>query len=179
MEDNLLTLAECARLAGVNASTISRQVKRGVMSIITTPRGKNLVELSEFLRVYPDAKIATDQDDRGRQQVETHTSATNAALERKLELQEMQIQGLREQLDAKEAQIQFLLKQLKKAEDHAENYAQAAAWARTALEEANHSRKALEERLLALPVGGKSSVSRNQVRDKAGRFCKAEQLTLE
>ncbi len=53
-----LSFTEAARLAGVDASTLHRKVKRGELSAVTQANGRRVIDLAELLRLYPD--LATD-----------------------------------------------------------------------------------------------------------------------
>lgn len=57
----LLTIAEAARRAGVDVSTIHRQIKKGVLSASKGPDGKRGIDTSELARVYPDTAHAMAQ----------------------------------------------------------------------------------------------------------------------
>ncbi len=51
----ILSVAHAARLAQVDRATIRRKIKAGVLSTSSRPEGGKGIELSELLRVYPDA----------------------------------------------------------------------------------------------------------------------------
>lgn len=51
----VLSFTAAARLAGVDRQTIRRAVQSGKLSATSTPDGKKGIELSELLRVWPDA----------------------------------------------------------------------------------------------------------------------------
>jgi hypothetical protein len=57
----LLTIAEAARRAGVDVSTLHRQIKKGVLSASKGPDGKRGIDPSELVRVYPDTAHAMAQ----------------------------------------------------------------------------------------------------------------------
>lgn len=57
----LLTIAEAARRAGVDVSTLHRQIKKGVLSASKGPDGKRGIDTSELARVYPDTARAMAQ----------------------------------------------------------------------------------------------------------------------
>lgn len=54
----LLTIAEAARRAGADVSTLHRQIKKGVLSASKGPDGKRGIEPSELVRVYPETARA-------------------------------------------------------------------------------------------------------------------------
>lgn len=54
----LLTIAEAARRANVDASTIHRQIKKGVLSAARRPDGRRGIDPAELARVYPESARA-------------------------------------------------------------------------------------------------------------------------
>lgn len=54
----LLTIAEAARRAGVDPSTIHRQIKKGVLSASRGPDGRRGIDPAELARVYPESARA-------------------------------------------------------------------------------------------------------------------------
>ena len=51
----ILSVAQAARLAQVDRATIRRKISAGILSTSTRPEGGKGIELSELLRVYPNA----------------------------------------------------------------------------------------------------------------------------
>jgi hypothetical protein len=48
-------MAEAARRAGVERSTLYRKAKKGLIALKAGPGGTNRIEIEELLRVYPEA----------------------------------------------------------------------------------------------------------------------------
>ncbi len=101
----ILSVAQAARLAQVDRATIRRKISAGILSASITPEGGKGIELSELLRVYPDAAAqvapmsAHEQDDASAQ------GAPMAALERENEL-------LRQELTAAKERERWLQNQI-------------------------------------------------------------------
>ena len=107
-----LSISDAARRAGVERSTIYRRAQRGEISLEKGPGGKPRVDLSELLRVYPDAdqspQPATVVHARSGQRMR-HASESKA-LEREVEL-------LRQQVTMLQADKEDLRRRLDRAEE--------------------------------------------------------------
>ena len=60
---NTLSITEAAKLAGVSRNTMYSKIKKGILSKSKDSKGRVYIELSELLRVYPDAKKEQDKED--------------------------------------------------------------------------------------------------------------------
>lgn len=117
-----LSISEAARRAGVQRSTLYRQAKAGKLSIEITSAGEKVIDLSELLRIYPDAATAATvvRDGAARQSATADATASEAGLDaadrRELALLRERIaelvadkEDLRRRLDAAEAERRTLL----------------------------------------------------------------------
>ncbi len=101
----ILSVAQAARLAQVDRATIRRKVSAGILSTNISPEGGKGIELSELLRVYPEAAAqvapmsAHERDDASTQE------SSMAALERENEL-------LRQELTAAKEREKWLQNQI-------------------------------------------------------------------
>ncbi len=57
---NKLSITEAANLAGVSRNTMYSKIKKGILSKSKDSNGKAYIELSELLRIYPDASNKED-----------------------------------------------------------------------------------------------------------------------
>jgi len=57
---NKLSITEAANLAGVSRNTMYSKIKKGILSKSKDSKGRAYIELSELLRVYPDASNKED-----------------------------------------------------------------------------------------------------------------------
>lgn len=94
-----LSFAEAARLAGVDAATISRKVRRGEISVTRLPNGRRVIDLAELLRVYPDASAGPDMQASASGQA---TDATVELLRRELESAREEKRRLLDMLEAEQ-----------------------------------------------------------------------------
>lgn len=54
----LFTVADAAKRAGVERTTLYRKLKKGELSAQSDASGNKFIEASELLRVYPDADVS-------------------------------------------------------------------------------------------------------------------------
>lgn len=145
----LLKFADAARLAKVDPATISRSVKTGVISVTLDEKGKRRIDFSELCRVYPHVKTS-----------DLKSNATEStALQHENDLLKIQISSLKSLIENKDEYTNALKERIQMLQDHLD-------WLKGQLEQANSSRKSLEEKLIALPFSGSSLPSR----DSKGRF---------
>jgi hypothetical protein len=102
----LLTIAEAARRAKVDASTIHRQIKKGVLSAARAPDGRRGIDPAELARVYPESArtMAEATADSGQahesarvEQLQTTVSQLQARVD-ELERDKRWLQGQMERL---------------------------------------------------------------------------------
>jgi hypothetical protein len=107
-----LTISDAARRASVERSTLYRRAQRGEISFEKGPDGKPRIDLSELLRVYPDADPsphpATVAQTRSGQR--TQQASESRGLEREIEL-------LRQQVAMLQADKEDLRRRLDRAEE--------------------------------------------------------------
>lgn len=151
----LLKFADAARLANVDPATISRSVKSGVISVTLDERGKRRIDFSELCRVYPHVKTSDLKSNA--------TESRDAAMQHENDLLKIQISSLKSLIENKDEYTNALKERIQMLQDHLD-------WLKVQLEQANSSRKSLEEKLIALPFSGSSLPSR----DSKGRFIREQ-----
>lgn len=103
----LLTIAEAARRAGVDPSTIHRQIKKGFISASKGPDGKRGIDPAELARVYPESAqaIAGARADNGNMQ----ESATVTELQARVEQLQAMVSELERDKRWLQGQVERLL----------------------------------------------------------------------
>ncbi len=99
---NRLSITESAKLAGVSRNTMYSKIKKGVLSKSKDSKGKTYIELSELLRVYPDAKREQDV----KQDVQSEQSITSDQLQELVKLRE-QVALFEQKEDMLNERVQF------------------------------------------------------------------------
>ena len=113
-----ITITEAARRAGVQRSTLYRKARTGGLSVIKGADGKNRIEMSELLRVYPDAEQGAAPPVNGAQHrskqhlQQAENVAENASLRRELSLLREQVHDLRGERDRLLGVIEVQTKQI-------------------------------------------------------------------
>jgi len=102
-----ITITDASRRAGVQRSTLYRKAKAGEISVTKSSDGKNRIEMSELLRVYPDA-------------AQGNAPPVNGAQQRSK--QQMQQGGNGAENNALRREITLLHEQLHKAEEREGRY---------------------------------------------------------
>ncbi|MCE2706837.1 MAG: helix-turn-helix domain-containing protein [Proteobacteria bacterium] len=113
---NKITITEAARLAGISRQHLYRGfINTGKLSI-TKDNDKSVVEISELLRVFPDAKVVTDNGDTTQHEEtikDTSATSNNNELVTVLKLQLAEAQEremwLKKQIDELRQQQNHLL----------------------------------------------------------------------
>lgn len=83
-----LNMTQAAKLAGISRNTLHTKIKKGIISKSKDSKGKPYIELSELLRIYPDASLDHDtQDSNGS--VQTGRTITQAEYEELVKLRVM------------------------------------------------------------------------------------------
>ena len=105
----ILSIAECARRAGVDPSTIRRKLDRGLLSVSTRTDGTKGIELSELARLYPQA-VTKASSGVPEQMPEQATAAHLGALQRDVELLRLrqEVDLLKQQLNQTQADKAWL-----------------------------------------------------------------------
>src|SRR5512135_244874 len=92
----ILSVAQIARLAQVDRATIRRKVSAGIISTNTSHDGGKGIELSELLRVYPDAAAQVSPMGAHEQNDASAQGSPMAALERENELLRQELAAAKE-----------------------------------------------------------------------------------
>lgn len=108
-----ITIKEAARLAGVSRQTIYNKIDKGELSRNNDKR----IDLSEFLRVYPDAKIDTPTEDN--KNVQKQKSVKNEVSNRVLvdtnknieSVKDIEIKYLKQQLEIMSREVDNVSKE--------------------------------------------------------------------
>src|SRR5512143_1085699 len=92
----ILSVAQAARLAQVDRATIRRKISAGILSASTSPEGGKSIELSELLRVYPNAATQVAPMSAHEQYDASAQGLPSAALERENELLRQELAAAKE-----------------------------------------------------------------------------------
>lgn len=103
----LISFTEAASRAGVNVSTIHRQVKKGVLAAVRDERGRRRIDVSELARVYPQSAEIVAQS--GAESGTAQESATVVALRAQMELLQRQVEDMQRREQWYQEQMQRLL----------------------------------------------------------------------
>lgn len=93
-------VAEAARRAGVERTTLYRKLQKGELSVTTDGAGGKLIDAAELLRLYPDADVLTPIDELINSPEQQHASEADApVLRQELALRERRVAELERQLE--------------------------------------------------------------------------------
>lgn len=95
-------VAEAAKRAGVERTTLYRKLQKGEISATQDSAGTKLIDASELLRVYPDADVLTPLPDVTPPHEATEATlavALEPVLQQELQLREQRIKDLERQLE--------------------------------------------------------------------------------
>ena len=114
----LFPVADAARRAGVERTTLYRKLKKGQISGQSDASGNKYIEASELLRVYPDADVSEsfatmDQQlqERGIQQRATVND--NRLLQREIEVRDEKIRALEQERERERRDAQTTIDDLR------------------------------------------------------------------
>lgn len=98
-----IPVATAAKMAGVQRSTLYRKRDKGGISFDKDENGNNIIDASELLRVYPNAKVESDKTQHVQQSQKQHM--LHDATDNKNKLLQQELVFLREKLADKEKQL--------------------------------------------------------------------------
>lgn len=118
----IFPVAEAAKRAGVERTTLYRKLKKGEISAHSDPSGNKLVEASELLRLYPDADLSEDFATENQQLRESGiqqlaTDNENRLLQREIEVRDEKISALEQERERERRDAQATIDDLRRRLD--------------------------------------------------------------
>jgi hypothetical protein len=125
----LLSIAEAARVAGKDRSTINRYLKNGQISSVADTRGRQKIDTSELMRVFGELR-------------------TDGVVEKAIKLP-----GKSTEQDYTTLAFETLKEQLRASQERERENQERETWLKEQLATALERNHELEQRILALPEG--------------------------
>lgn len=118
----IFPVAEAAKRAGVERTTLYRKLKKGEISAHSDPSGNKFIEASELLRVYPKADLAegfatADQQLQASGFQQRATVNENSLLQREVKVRDERISALEQERERERRDAQATIDDLRRRLD--------------------------------------------------------------